>query len=406
MESLWYKDASTLKARLLEHSGSVQDLATSSGVPRTTLSYWKGKLNIELTNGEAVSPDDKLVRENDVLRLENTRLRKFATSQASGDVEAERLVQRLEESISQWRPNWEPELIELPDANRTAQHLVLPWSDLHAAEVVSLEETRGMNEYNWDIMLDRMAKVQRTVTSHVEHFGFDVETFHIPMLGDMLSGNIHAELAMTNDRPLAEAAIDLAEAHIPWLLSFADYFNGSKISVAGVPGNHPRAWVKPQAKMAHDNADWIFYKTLEIALRGHPQFEFSFPRGSFNIITLANRWRALLMHGDGIRSTMPGVPWGGVNRRVATLEAQFTASRQPLDYIFLGHFHTENTLSSVHAKTFMNGSVKGVDEYSLKQFGSGRPAAQQLHTFHPKRGWTGQYAVLIQDIIPAGEGWG
>ena len=111
------------------------------------------------------------------------------------------------------------------------------------------------------------------------------------------------------------------------------------------------------------------------------------------------------MHGDGIRSTMPGVPWGGVVRRVTVLESQFTAARQPLDYIALGHFHTQNALDGVATKTFTNGSVKGADEYSLKQFGSGRPAAQSLLSFHPKRGWTGNYAVELQSRQPGSEGW-
>lgn len=403
----WYQIADTFKVRLLEHNGALQALADHSGIPRTTLSYWKGRHGIVIEpTGGIVSPDNKLVGENEVLRLENKRLRSHATSQAAGDVEAERLILRLEEAIGTWSPKFEAVPLPPKDNDRTAQDLVLQYSDLHAAEVVSLEETRGLNEYNWDIMLGRMENVKSTVFSHVEHFGFDVNTFHIHMLGDMLSGNIHAELAMTNDRPLAQAVIDLAEAHIPWLLGFAEYFMGSKVKVAGVPGNHPRAWVKPQAKMAHDNADWLFYKTLELALRGHPQFEFDFPRGAMNEQIIAGRWRNLLLHGDGIRSSMPGVPWGGVARRITTLEAQFTAARKPIDYFELGHFHTTNQVSGVNTKTYMNGSLKGIDEYSLKQFGSGRPAEQALQCYHPKYGCTGTYSVQLQDRIPAGEGWG
>jgi hypothetical protein len=91
-----------------------------------------------------------------------------------------------------------------------------------------------------------------------------------------------------------------------------------------VPGNHPRATQKPQAKQAHNNADWLFYQFLAALLKGHPQFEFDIPRGSYNVQMIAERWRMLLMHGDGIRTTMPGVPWGGVIRRITVLESQFT----------------------------------------------------------------------------------
>src|ERR1019366_6097003 len=224
------------------------------------------------------------------------------------------------------------------------------------AEVVSLEETRGIHQYAWASMVGRCRQIIDSAVSHTSHFGFDISKVEVFMLGDMLSGNIHAELAQTNDRPLAEAVVDLAEFHVDWLLTLADAFDGSVIRVSGVPGNHPRAWVKPQNKRAQDNADWTFYKILEIALRGNPRFEFNFPRGAYNTVMIEDRWRALLMHGDGIRSTMPGVPWGGVIRRITTLEAQFVSSRQPLDYVFLGHFHQENQLSGVHSQTWVNGS--------------------------------------------------
>lgn len=384
----------------------IAHMANSVGIPASTLSDWKKAHGIVVKTPEMVSPDVELKKQNDLLRLENTELRRHANKSSKTDLQSERLIERIEQKLSTFRPAWVPR--EMPQRNpfpNGAQTLVMPYSDLHAAEVVSREETRGINEYNWSIMEARSSLVLDAAFSHTEHFGFDIDTVEVLMLGDMLSGNIHAELAMTNDRPLAEAVVDLAEFHVDWLLTLANHYEGSKIRVSGVPGNHPRAWVKPQAKHAQDNADWVFYKILEMSLKGDQRFEFNFPKGAYNTVMLANRWRALLMHGDGIRSTMPGVPWGGVIRRVTTLEAQFVNARQPLDYIFMGHFHQENQLSGVHTQTWVNGSVKGADEYSLKQFGQGRPAAQQLMTFHEKRGWTGSYAVQLQDFIPASEGW-
>lgn len=406
-----YDDAASLTRLLGEHK-SWAAASRATGVPSSTLKTKAARFGIRSkpTKDEGVqitvaeSADETLVKENELLRLENARLRRSANKETSADLASERVVQRLEEAIKTIRPSWEGTMIPVEErGDRTAQEAVLLWSDLHAAEVVSLEETRGINEYNWSIMEKRMADAQRAVFSHTDHFGFNINTLHIPMLGDMLSGDIHEELKVTNDRPLTEAVVDLAEAHVPWLLGFADRFPLIKIS--GVPGNHPRATQKPQAKQAHNNADWLFYQFLKAMLKGHPQFEFDIARGSFNVITLADRWRALLMHGDGIRSTMPGVPWGGVIRRITVLESQFVAARTPLDFVFLGHFHTRNALDGVNSQVYMNGSLKGADEYSLKMFGSGRPAAQSLMTFHPKRGWTGSYAMNLQSTRPGSEGW-
>lgn len=396
----WYEDEAQFRARLAE-SGSMTQLSTTSGVARTTLYHWHKKHGI----GEETLPPEAaaIQRELDLARLENKRLRRHATERALGDLEVERVLQRIDEAVSTQRPSWKAREFTLPSEHRSAQEVVLMWSDLHASEVVSSESTRGINSYSWEVMVDRMAQAQDSIFSHVEHFAFPVEQFTIWMLGDMLSGDIHDELAITNDRPTVEAVVDLAYEHLPWLLAFAEYF--PKVHISAVCGNHPRRTKKPSFKEYHSNADWLFYKTLEALLRGNPQFTFDIPRSAMSVTQVAKNWRALLMHGDGIRTTMPGVPWGGVIRRITTLEAQFTQARQPLDYVAMGHWHTRNALDGVHAETFVNGSVKGADEYGLQNFGSGRAAAQTLLSFHPERGNTGVYPLQLQTRVPASEGW-
>lgn len=396
----WHNEKAALAAELREHNGNFAEITRITGTPTTTLkdaARRHGIVIIEVEKEVTIDPAPEL-------RLENRRLRAAAEQALKGDVATARVLQVIQETASALAPDWSTYEIPAPaPGDRTEQEMMLLWSDLHAAEVVSSEETRGINEYNWSIMEERMEKTVRAVASHADHFGFNVSRLHVAMLGDMLSGDIHEELKVTNDRPLSEAIVDLAAAHVPFLLSLAERF--PKIKVSGVPGNHPRYSKKPQAKQAHNNADWLFYQFLAALLRDHPQFEFDIVKGSYNVLTIADRWRMLLMHGDGIRTTMPGVPWGGVIRRVTVLESQFVAAKQPLDYIALGHFHTQNALDGVATKTFVNGSVKGADEYSLKQFGSGRPAAQTLLSFHPKRGWTGSYAVELQPRQPGSEGW-
>jgi hypothetical protein len=398
MDTPWYHSKDKLEKALAEH-GTWAATSRATQVPVTTLKNWGDRLEIKTGGSFALGKtgsDAALLQENRDLRARARKLEEGATQD-------ERVLRRLEAAIEGNRPRFEPAPFKQARSNRTPQELFLGWSDLHASEVVTLEGTRGMNEYSWDIMLDRMQQTQETVFSHAEHFGFAISRMVLGMLGDMLSGDIHEELAITNDRPTVDAVVDLAYDHAPWISRFADRFGA--VHVVAIPGNHPRFAKKPSAKQYYNNADWLFYKLLEALLKDDSRITFDIPRSSMAVTMLCERWRMLMMHGDGIRTTMPGVPWGGVHRRVTTLEAQFTVARQPLDYVSFGHWHTQNSLDGIQAKTFMNGSVKGLDEYSLQRFGSGRSASQLIQTYHPDRGWTGTYACDLQDVIPASEGW-
>lgn len=409
----WHRDPDQMKL-VMDRFDTFDAASRATGVAPTTLSKWWLRHGFEprgqgqKTNGATIKADSvgAPVDELDLAKKRIKTLEGHLARVREAEIAEEAIVSRLEDAIAKTEPAFSPTIGMPGDRDRvdeTAQDAVLLFSDTHASETVSEEETEGMNAYDWDIMVRRMARLQESVLSHLAHQRFPIRQLHVLMLGDMLSGDIHEELAITNDRPAAEAAVDLAYETARWLDAFVPHFG--KVVVRGVPGNHPRATKKPQAKMAQNNGDWLMYKMCEIYHRGNPNIDFQFKRGGYQVHTIADNWRTLLMHGDGIRSTMPGVPWGGVIRRITTLEAQFMQAKNPIDYVVLGHFHTRNELDGVGARTFMNGSVKGLDEYSLKQFGSGRPASQTLLTFHPKRGWTGTFPIDLQDRVPQADGW-
>jgi hypothetical protein len=301
-----------------------------------------------------------------------------------GRVYDERVTQAVEQSIQKAKPSYSPQVVPKSKKKGTQHEFVLDWSDLHAGEVVSLEETGGMNEYNWEIMMERHDKLRRALFSYQDNRPYPVKKLYIFALGDMLSGNIHAELEATNEIPLAEATVQLGIDGAEWIESLTERFE--EIEVHGVVGNHPRAHKKPWAKQGYDNADWTAYHVMSQILAKNKRIRFDIPKANQHRVIVAGRWSNLLWHGDGVRSSMPGVPWGGIMRRVAALRNQYATAGQPIDYFHNGHFHTANAVEQ--GRIIVNGSVKGVDEYSLKAFGGGQPPVQVLSTFHPKKGLT------------------
>jgi hypothetical protein len=396
----WYRDAEVLAAELAIH-GSQAVAGRAHKASQAVVTKWCGRLGVVPTGSHTSVEPGEPVDELEILRQRNRDLEKHARNLRQVDVAEERMLLRLEEAVTTAKPRYKPRALTKKALGKEPHEFALLFSDTHASEVVRSSETLGMNEYGWEIMLARMARLQEAVLTFADHRPYPISKLHVWMLGDMLSGDIHDELAQTNDRPGAEAAVQFGYDAAAWLEEFVPHFG--KVSVVGVPGNHPRHSRKPAAKQAHNNADWTAYQVMRLYHRDNPAFEWNVPSAAFATTTAAERWRVLLMHGDGIRSTMPGVPWGGVVRRITTLEQQFAKSKQPLDYVCLGHFHTANTLDGVGVKTFLNGSVKGLDEWSLKMFGSGRHASQLLLTFHPGHGVTDVSLIDLQDNEPASE---
>jgi hypothetical protein len=384
---------------LIEQVG-VADAARSLGIPPNALSAYMHTHGIKARKKPQNQPGEVAedVSEAEVLRDRIKELEKAHRRARKLEVFEERAVQALTEAVEARAPRYKP---RARSKGRKDEHeMVLLWSDLHAGEVVSEEETNGINAYDWETMLRRQERLRDGLFSYAENRPYTVRKLHVLALGDMLSGDIHDELVETNEIPLAEATVQLGMDGAEWLASLGEHFE--EVELTGVVGNHPRAKRKPQAKRAFDNADWIAYHTMRLALRKHDRITLNVPKASAWPVSVAQRWRLLAMHGDGIRSTMPGVPWGGVMRRVNALQSQYTQSGQPIDCFCLGHFHSLNLVESNAGRIAMNGSVKGVDEYSLRAFGGGRGPQQMLLTYHPKNGLTDASIIDLEQPRPAG----
>ncbi len=339
------------------------------------------------------------IGEAEILRIDLDETQARAKAERSARIDEEKVLRRLESALRSSAPEYTPPPVAIDDGESSGEFVLL-LSDLHAGEVVDPDKVLGMNAYNWEIMLARLARTRDRLLSHLQHAPWTVRKLHIFMLGDNLSGAHHEDLAWTNEMTDAEALVQLAEDMAAWVSDVAQHF--PHVSIAGVPGNHPRRNKKPSPKLAANNDDWALYHIMRLLHRDSPTIDFSIKRGDFNTAMVCDRWRFLLMHGDGIRSSMPGVPWGGVVRRVTTLQQQFQAGGMPIDYVTLGHFHTRNALEGVGVETYTNASLKGLDEHSLKQFGSGRPPSQVLLKVHPSHGVTDMSYIDLVDRRPAG----
>lgn len=352
--------------------------------------------------GEQIGDLD--VTEEEMLRQRVAELERALRRDRKSDVMEERMVRAIESSAAAAMPVYNARKVKTPKPPKKGKksrvkpehEMVLLWSDTHAGEVVTREETDGLNEYDWDVMWKRHDKMRQSIYSYLDNRPYPVTKLHIIALGDMLSGNIHDELVATNERPYMEVLADFATEGAAWMAKFGERFE--EITFTGVVGNHPRAHRKPWAKNAHDNGDYLVYRYMKSLLEHNEQFvEWNIPKAAQTVIEVCGK-QIFCWHGSGVRSSMPGVPWGGVMRRANNLALNFQKqSGRSIDLFVCGHFHNGSFVNSDAGQVILNGSVKGVDEYSLSAFGGARPAQQFLLTFHKRHGVTDLSMLDLQE---------
>lgn len=322
----------------------------------------------QLPSGD-VTREEMLEAELDDLRSQFRRDRR-------ADVARERILVAIENHLAHAAPPRRASAAMAPRPSKTAKHRqLLCLSDFHGGEVVDPEVVNGLNSFSWDVMEARVEQLIDGVLSHKQHSP-ELTGLDIGFIGDMCSGSNHDELAITNEFPLAEQAIRMGTLMGQIVERLAPHY--PDVRCFAVEGNHPRLTKKPAAKNPHDNGDWVAAQFAAQYLRPYDNVSFTIGRGSL-LWRIAGR-TVYVWHSDGVRSSMPGVPWGGLMRRINAIQSQH-ATR--IDHFLCGHWHTANVIQG--GRLIVNGSLKGVDEWCLKSFGGGDPPTQLLVTFDERR---------------------
>ena len=240
---------------------------------------------------------------------------------------------------------------------------ILFLSDIHYAEVVSKEETGGLNEYNINIANRRLdTTIARTIDIAKHHStNTEYEGIVVVLGGDALSGCIHEELTTTNEITMPEAVVKLAEKLSSILLELADEFG--KVFVPAVVGNHARLSHKPQAKnRTFNNYEWLMFHLLKSKLSYDNRISIVIPNQT-DIHFKVFSHRYLLTHGDSLGTSGGNGIIGCIGPIMRGYQKLLTSESQVgnnFDTLLLGHYHTQLWLPGV----IVNGTTKGADEYS------------------------------------------
>ena len=267
------------------------------------------------------------------------------------------------------------------------QTMVAPLTDTHVGDRVSFDQTTGINEYNVDIFNRRLYgwTEQIILLADYRRNIADIDELVIPMLGDMVSGDIHEELARTNIGNCMEQMMNGAFLISQSLMALSQHFR--KIRVAGVVGNHGRMTRKIPSKDKHMDWDHMLYQWVAAFCVEQTNIEFHIPKNFSTIINVANR-NILIMHGDSISG-------GGTSASFTRMVGQMRGMQQQnqswgdvqrFDDIMIGHFHRIDEYDIGTGAMYICGTMKGSDEFTTNRLHVSTPPKHLITYWHPDHG--------------------
>lgn len=265
-------------------------------------------------------------------------------------------------------------------------------SDTHFDEVVSLEEMGGTNEYNRVIATRRLDNFfTKTILMSQDYMaGFQIEHLDLPLGGDLVGGNIHEELARSNDAEIMETVDYWAQEIAKGFVYLSREFK--TIYVPCVVGNHGRNTRKPRMKgRVADNFDFLLCRTVAnmLKLQGVDNVTFDIPF-TFDIGWKTYGWQFYMEHGDATRG---GSGWGGMFSPLMRLHDKRLTSWGHIDYHMVGHWHQYRDLGHF----LVNGSLKGYDEYARINGFRPEPPQQAYWLTSPEHGKIVSAGIFVDE---------
>jgi len=346
-------------------------------------------VNTEIKKHETRT-DNQLMRENLTLKQQVKKLREQLEASQEDTVSNEKLVRIIRnasESASQSDSSW---LTYKSKGDSSKSIPVLFLSDLHFDEVVESSQVEYVNQYNREIAIKR---IQTVFNNALDLLTRKLKNKYagciVALGGDLLSGNIHEELAETNEATILESILVLTDVLEAGLRSTLQSFGA--LYVPCVVGNHGRIHKKPRFKFrVQQNYEWIVYQLLAKRFSQESNVRFEIPEATdvtFKVFDVT----FLLTHGDQFKggSGISGIFTPlmlGASRKLKRQQAV----HKPFDVMMCGHFH-----SYIHTNSLIiNGTTKGYDEFAYGMNFPFEKPQQALFLVNEKHGVTIRLPVL------------
>jgi hypothetical protein len=292
-----------------------------------------------------------------------------------------------------------------PRGNSSPQSAVLLFSDTHVGAKVRSEQTLGFGEYNFDIFLRRLKRLENSIASILsDHTTTKISELVIPMLGDQIDGALQHSAECGQVDTLFSQFYGAGHAIAQFFMNLSKMV--PNIRVYTCVGNHPR-WgtqKKMPTRNRFSNLDFFLYAYIEALLRDNPRIKFNLNQQPFAEFEIQG-FRFLASHGDHLRGgdKALGIPSHAIGRNISSAaQMRLSTNRPGINYYVLGHFHRPMELPHSGGEVLVNGGFPGIDEYALTESFNSAAPMQKFFFMHPAFGRAASYSLNLQFIDKTG----
>ena len=285
------------------------------------------------------------------------------------------------------------------------QVMVAVLTDTHVGEQVYSPQVMNINQYNYELFNRRLSGWTQQVLSLADYRRniCQIDELVVPMLGDMISGDIHDELARTNMDNCMMQMLTTAHLISQALMTLAPHFK--TIKVPCVVGNHGRMTRKPPMKDKYMDWDYLAYQWMAAFCKNQSNITFEIPKSFAHTITVANR-NILLFHGDAISG---GGSSAAISKMISNMRGvlQFKQALEntimehdgvlpgQFSDVLMGHFHRVDVYDIGTGAAYICGTMKGGDEFALQRIQAMTAPKQVVTYWHPTYGNVGMEVLYI-----------
>lgn len=329
-------------------------------------------------------------------RKEVLDLRRIINGHSEDQLTAEKVRKEIL-GIAEYSPE-PPKWLNVTPGKSTTGIPLLSLGDWHWGETVDRDQVGGINEFNRAIGRERVRRLNEAVIdlcfNHMTNPSYPGAV--IPLIGDFITGNIHEDLAQTNDGPVMWSVNEVENQLIGLILSWKKKFK--KLAIVAVPGNHGRNTPKPRINnKIYESYEWLIYCHIEQYFRNDPDVSVYVPNEVDAHFSIFGH-RFMLTHGDtlGVKGGDGLIgALGPIARGAMKIGAQQRQIGRDFDTLLIGHFHFSLPRGDA-TPVLVNPALMGHNTYAHLQLRvRASDPAQALAFIHPKWGFTAQWKMIL-----------